>query len=121
MPHVDIQGYVNLDCNQATSVVGLIGEPGRGEIIAEARFHLTERPPLYAEVAFIVDDRYQSVGICSYLYSLLVKLAKQREIKGFIAEVLAKNRGMMKVFEKGDLPVMMDLVHSVYYLTIPFD
>ncbi len=121
MPHADIQKYVNLDCNQATSVVGLTGEPGRGKIIAEARFHLTENPPLYAEVAFIVDEKHQNSGICSYLYGLLVKLAKQRGIQGFSAEILAKNRGMMKVFEKGDLPVMLDLAYGVYYLTIPFD
>ena len=38
-----------------------------------------------------------------------------------MAEVLASNRGMMKVFGKGGLPVKAHLESGVYHLEIPFD
>ena len=38
MPHAKMQEYVNVDWNQVMSIVGLIGEEGKGRIIAEARY-----------------------------------------------------------------------------------
>ena len=38
MPHPKMQEYVNIDWNQTTSIVGLLGEEGQGRIIAEARY-----------------------------------------------------------------------------------
>ena len=61
------------------------------------------------------------MGIASFLYKMLIRLAKERGIKGFAAEVLASNRGMMKVFHKGDVPVKAHLESGVYHLEIPFD
>jgi len=120
MPHAKMQEYVNVDWNQVMSLVGLIGEEGKGRIIAEARYI---RIPSYsfAETVFVVDEEYQKLGIASFLYKMLIRLAMERGIKGFTAEVLASNRGMMKVFHKGDVPVQARLESGVYYLEIPFD
>jgi hypothetical protein len=52
---------------------------------------------------------------------MLIRLAKERGLKGFTAEVLHSNKGMMRVFEKGDLPINARLQNGVYRLTIPFD
>jgi len=119
MPHAKMQEYVNVDWNQVMSIVGLIGEEGKGRIIAEARYI---RIPGYsfAETVFVVDEAYQKLGIASFLYRLLIRLAMERGIKGFAAEVLASNRGMMKVFHKGPVPVKSNLESGVYHLEIPF-
>ena len=100
MPHSKMQKYVNVDYSRVMSIVGLVGESGKGRIIAEARFvRDTQRP--YADVAFVVDEAYQGIGIASYLYKLLARLAKERGLNGFTADVLSSNLAMMKVFEKG--------------------
>jgi len=119
MPHAKMQEYVNVDWNQVMSVVGLIGEEGKGRIIAEARYIKIPGSPL-AEVVFIVDEKYQQFGIATRMYEILVRLAKERGIKGFVAEVLFSNIGMMKVFKKGQLPVKARLESGVYHLEIPF-
>jgi GNAT superfamily N-acetyltransferase len=72
-------------------------------------------------VVFVVDDKYQRFGIASYLYKMLIRLAKERGIKGFMAEVLFSNIGMMNVFRKGDLPIKARLESGVYHLVIPFN
>jgi hypothetical protein len=52
---------------------------------------------------------------------MLIRLAKERGLKSFTTEVLHSNKSMMKVFEKGDLPINARLQNGVYRLTIPFD
>jgi acyl-CoA hydrolase/GNAT superfamily N-acetyltransferase len=120
MPHPKMQEYVNVDWNQVVSIVGLVGEEGQGRIIAEARFIRIPGHSL-AEVVFVVDEQYQRLGIASFTYRMLIRLAKERGIRGFTAEVLFSNTGMMKVFRKGDLPVEAHLESGVYHLEIPFD
>jgi len=119
MPHSKMQQYVNVDWNQVVSIVGLLGEEGQGRIIAEARFIRIPGCPL-AEVVFVVDEQYQRLGIASFMYKLLIQLAKERGVRGFTAEVLFSNIGIMKVFRKGDLPVKAHLESGVYHLEIPF-
>ena len=119
MPHAKMQEYVNVDWNQVMSIVGLIGEEGKGRIVAEARYIKIPGNP-FAEVVFVVDEKYQQLGIATKIYEMLVRLAKERGIRGFVAEVLFSNIGMMKVFKKGQLPVKARLESGVYHLEIPF-
>ena len=120
MPHHKMQQYVNIDYNWEMSVVALVGDPGEGTIIAEARYAKDEESA-YGDVAFMVEEKYQGVGIATYLYEMLIRLAKERGFKGFTAEVLQINTVMMKVFEKGHLPITARLRDGLYRLKIPFD
>ena len=119
MPHAKMQEYVNVDWNQTMSIVGLVGEEGKGRIIAEARYIKIPGSP-FAEMVFVVDEKYQRFGIASFLYEMLIRLAKEKGVKGFMAEVLFSNFGIMKVFRKGGLPVKASLESGVYHLVIPF-
>jgi len=119
MPHSTMQQYVNVDFSQAVSIVGLVGDPGQGHIIAEARFIKDQRRP-WADVAFVVDEQYQGLGVATYLYKLLIRLAKDRGIQGFTADILASNKAMMNVFEKGGEMIRAKLEYGVYHLSIPF-
>jgi acyl-CoA hydrolase/GNAT superfamily N-acetyltransferase len=120
MPHAKMQQYVNVDCNRVISIVALVGPPEEEHIIAEARFFKDRNRP-YGDIAFIVDEDYQGLGIATFFYSMLVRVAKERGLKGFTADVLGSNKTMMKVFEKGGLPVKATISEGVYELTIPFE
>lgn len=119
MPHPKIQEYVNIDWNQTISIVGLFGEEGQGRIIAESRYIKIPGKP-FAEVVFIVDETYQQLGIASFLYKMLIRLAKEKGLTGFFAEVLFSNVAAIKVFQKGDCPVETHLCNGVYEIQIPF-
>jgi len=120
MPHSRMQTYVNVDWSDVMSIVGIVGKSGQGTIVAEARY-LVEPNSQWAEVAFVVDESYQNIGISTYLFNLLVRLANEREIKGFWADVLFSNTAIMKVFSKSNLRVKKKLEGGVYHVTIPFD
>jgi len=51
---------------------------------------------------------------------MLIRYAKDRGIQGFTADVLASNRAMMHVFERGGEIVNAKLEYGVYHLNIPF-
>ena len=51
---------------------------------------------------------------------MLIRLAKERGLKGFTAEVLQTNKAMMKAFEKGHLPITARLKDGLYRIKIPF-
>jgi acyl-CoA hydrolase/RimJ/RimL family protein N-acetyltransferase len=120
MPHSKMQEYVNVDFSRTLSIVGLVREVGEGRIIAEARFVRDPHRP-WAEVAFVVDEAYQGVGIASFMLKMLVRLAKERGLKGFEADVLSSNAAMLKVFEKGGLPVKARVTEGIYEIRIPFE
>lgn len=120
MPHSKMQEYVHVDFSKALSIVGLVGKSGSGRVIAEGRFARRSDKP-YADVAFVVDEEYQGLGIASFIFKLLIKHAKERGLKGMTADVVASNRSMMKVLEKSGLPVKARLDSSVYHVTMPFE
>jgi len=120
MPHTQMQTYVNVDWNDVMSIVGIDGKPGQKAIIAEARYIVApEREQ--AEIVFVVDELYQCLGISTYLFSFLAKLARERGVKWFWADVLVSNTAMMKVFHKSGLEVLKVMEGSVYHVTIPLD
>lgn len=119
MPHSKMQTYVNVDYSHVLSIVGLIGPAGKGQIIAEARYVKHKDKP-FGDIAFVVDEEYKGAGIATYMYRLLTRLAKERGLQGFTANVLARNTAMMKVFEKeGKIKAKME--GGEYELTIIFD
>ncbi|UCH21099.1 MAG: GNAT family N-acetyltransferase [Deltaproteobacteria bacterium] len=120
MPHAKMQKYVNVDFSRTMSIVGLVGDPGQGHIIAEARFVKGLQRP-YADVAFVVDETHQGLGIATYMYAMLIRLARKQGLQGFTADVLSTNKGMMKVFEKAGLRLLAKLEQGVYHLEIPFN
>ena len=120
MPHNKMQAYVNVDYSSEMSVVALINEPGQEIIIAEARYACDDETG-FGDLAFFVDDKYQGLGIAPFLYDLLIRLARERGLRGFKAEVLQENKGMLKVFEKGGLPMEAKLKDGIYNLKMPFN
>ncbi|MBU3913916.1 GNAT family N-acetyltransferase [bacterium] len=118
MPHSKMQMYVNVDYSEVMSIVGLIGPVGKGQMIAEARYVRHKDKPL-ADIAFVVDEKYHGLGIATYLYRFLTRLAKQKGLQGFTANVLTSNTAMMKVFEK-EGTVKAKIESGEYELMITF-
>jgi acyl-CoA hydrolase/GNAT superfamily N-acetyltransferase len=120
MPHAKMQEYVNVDWSQVMSIVGLVDEPDQGHIVAEARYI---KNPFndFAEVVFFVDEAYQGLGIATYLYRMLIQIAQERGVRGFTADVLSSNIGMMKVFKKGGIKIKSTMEKGVYELKMPFE
>jgi acyl-CoA hydrolase len=117
MPHSVMQDYVNVDFGRTMSIVGVRIAGGKEHIVAEGRY-VSDKRAEFADLAFVVDEDYQRMGIAGFLYRLLIRVARQNKIKAFTADVLASNRPMMKVFQSGPEAVTSKVEDDVYRLTI---
>ena len=120
MPHQKMQDYVNVDYRNTMSIVGLVGEPGEGRIVAEGRYVLPGDTP-FADIAFVVDEAYRGKGIATFLFLYLIQIARERGIPGFTADVLASNKSMLEVLERSPYPVKAVMDSGVYEFSIPFE
>jgi RimJ/RimL family protein N-acetyltransferase len=58
-----------------------------------------------AEVAFMVEEDYQGLGIAGLLFGQLAKIARGQGISAFEADVLSGNASMLRVFARSGLPM----------------
>jgi len=119
MSHDKMQEYVNVDYTKEISIVGLVGKNENQKMIAEARLVRDERS-YCGEVAFLIDEDFQGIGIGSYLMEFLTSQAREQGLAGLTAEVLPDNQSMIKVFEKTNLPLESSLENGVYHMKISF-
>ncbi|HVA08393.1 MAG TPA: GNAT family N-acetyltransferase [Acidimicrobiales bacterium] len=69
-----------------------------------------------AEVAFIVADDYQHHGIGSLLLDELVRAARSRGIRTFLAETLCENKAMLDVFHHSGFKVSTKIEYGTVWL-----
>jgi acyl-CoA hydrolase/GNAT superfamily N-acetyltransferase len=112
------QQWASVDYRKNVSLVGLVQSRGHKEIVAIGSYADDENDR--AEVAFVVREDYQGMGISSLLLTRLEVIAVENGFKGFTATVLRENGAMLHVFKKryphmdssntggGELAVIMD-------------
>jgi RimJ/RimL family protein N-acetyltransferase len=90
--------WANMDYRKNMSIVGLVQKGGHKEIIAIGTYAYEQEQQ--AEVAFVVREDYQGMGIASYLLEVLERIAKENQYRRFSATVLRQNAAMIQVFKK---------------------
>jgi len=71
-----------------------------------------------AEVAFVVEEDYQGLGIATRLLKHFVSLARTQGIAKFEADVLAENKSMLAVFSRSGLPTTLRRDGDTTHLTL---
>ena len=90
--------WAHLDYRQNISLIGMVRQKGNQEIMAIGTYAGGDNT--HAEVAFVVREDFQGLGIASYLLAQLEKIAVANGYQGFSASVLPQNQGMLRVFKK---------------------
>jgi len=98
----EIDFFLNVDFVNHVALVAVVEENGRSGIAGGARYIVVQ--PGTAEMAFAVVDEYQGQGIGAALMRHLAAIATSAGLRTLIAEVLAENMPMLKVFEKSGFP-----------------
>ncbi len=111
-----------IDYDDKMAIVAVIGkeEPeGREKIVAIGNY-VNNPNTRFAEVAFTTHQDWQDRGIGTFLLQYLIRIAREKNISGFTADVLSRNKPMMKVFSKAGFPMTTHLDTGVYELKINF-
>ena len=90
--------WASVDYRTNMTIIGLVQKEGHKEIIAIGTYAYDREQ--VAEIAFVVREDYQSMGIASYLLAVLEQIAKENNYTRFLASVLRENSAMIQVFKK---------------------
>jgi acyl-CoA synthetase (NDP forming)/GNAT superfamily N-acetyltransferase len=119
IPERDLHRFTHVDHRNRVALVAVLDE----EIIGVGRYdRLRSTGPADmadAEVAFVVADAHQGRGIGSILLEHLAAAARERGIKRFVAEVLAENSRMVRVFTDAGYSAKHEYESGVVHLTFP--
>lgn len=114
----EAEHFLNIDFVNHVALVVVAGENGEQAIVGAGRYVVVE--PGAAEVAFGVTDEYQKQGIGAALMRNLSSIARRAGLDRLIAEVLASNAAMLKVFESSGLKVSATREGAVIHVTLTF-
>jgi RimJ/RimL family protein N-acetyltransferase len=87
---------------QDREAVGTSGPRGRAE--------------LKSEVAFLIDDAHQGLGIGSRIFKHLITIARASGVTQLEAEVLPSNEGMLRVFARSGIPFTRTMRRDTVYV-----
>lgn len=115
--------WASVDYRKNMSMIGLMRIGGHQEIVAIGSY--ADESDTRAEVAFVVREDFQGMGIASTLLAVLERIAKENQFRAFSATVLRENKAMLHVFRKryprarmttgagGDVTLIMDFDDAV--------
>ena len=116
IPPRDLVRFSTVDHHDRVAFVALLGD----DIVAVGRYErLDERDS--AEVAFVVEDAHQGRGLGSILLEHLAAAATECGLTRFVAEVLADNGTMVRVFRDAGYQVSRAFDEGVLHLEFAID
>jgi RimJ/RimL family protein N-acetyltransferase len=110
--------FLDVDFVKHVALVGVASENGRPTIIGSCRYVVVG--PGRAEVAFLVIDAYQGKGSGTALMRRLAAIGREAGLNELVAEVLAENVPMLKVFEHSGLAMTAKHEGSVVHVTLRY-
>lgn len=117
IPPAELLHYTEVDgSNRFGLVVTVQTELGERAV---GMGHYFRTGPDVAEVAFLVDDEHQHLGIGTHILSRLIEVARNCGIETFEADFLGENRLMMEVFQACGYPVCSVLKYGEIHVTVP--
>lgn len=120
IPRKQILDMTYIDPRTEVAILAYLPEAHGEEVVAIGRYYLDTKTNR-AEVAFVVQDRWQRKGIGTFMLNHLIKIARRNGISGFTAEVLRTNRPMQAVFNKANCKVRSKLLDDVYHYELDFE
>jgi RimJ/RimL family protein N-acetyltransferase len=119
MPHEQLQKFVVIDYTREMVILAIIEKDGKEAIAGMAQYFIDEKTHT-AEVAFVVRDDQQGMGIGAELIAYLTYVAKRNGLHGFTAAVLMDNKPMLQLFEKTGFIIERRAEAGVYELKMSF-
>jgi acyl-CoA synthetase (NDP forming)/GNAT superfamily N-acetyltransferase len=115
----ELRYFTTVDYDERMALIALDGD----RMVAVGRYDVTSARESdggrVAEVAFLVEDRYQGRGIGALLLQHLTVYARLKGVTEFKAFVLADNFGMMRLFRSSGYKVEPSLEEDVYRVEFP--
>jgi RimJ/RimL family protein N-acetyltransferase len=116
----EMEQFTKVDFEKIVALVAVLCRAGVDEIVGGGRYVRLDptESGQSAEVAFLIDDAHQGLGIGSRLFQHLVRIARRAGIIRLEAEVLPSNGRMLGLFSRCGLPVATTRTRDSVHVTI---
>ncbi len=116
----EIKPFTSIDFQNTVALAAVVEKEGAEQIVGGGRYVRMEPSGSgqSAEVAFLIDDAYQGLGIGSRLFKHLAAIARASGIMQFEAEVLPSNTNMLRLFARSGLPVTRTMTKDSVHIKI---
>jgi ribosomal protein S18 acetylase RimI-like enzyme len=114
-PPADAHRLVEVDHDLREALVAVVG----GEVVGVARYDRSPADPGTADVAVVVEDAWQGVGVGRQLLGELAELAARRGVRSLTADVQADNDRMVGLLRRLLPGAVLTPEHGVYAVQSP--
>ena len=115
----ELKTATEVDFERVVALVATVESGGRETIIGGGRYvAFNSAAGRTAEVAFIVEEDYQGQGIATRILNHLVRIAREKGVDQFEAEVLPGNTSMLAVFSRSGLPMKQSRTEGVVHVRL---
>ncbi len=118
-PHQEVSSLVNPDYEHTYTLVAVPEGDETGQIVGMGRY-VVDAATRYADVAFVVEDGWQQLGVGKSMLSKLTEVAQARGLHGFTADTLSTNRPMLALFEGSGLRCELERVDNMTHVVLNF-
>lgn len=116
----ELRRATEIDFRREVGLVACVEERGGDRIVGAGRYFADDGdgPAESAEVAFVVEEDFQGLGVAGRLLHHLAGIARARGIGTFHAVMLPENRAMLRVFERSGYPVSVSAGDGEVHATV---
>jgi acyl-CoA hydrolase/GNAT superfamily N-acetyltransferase len=119
MPHKRLQEFGVVDYANSMMILAIVEGDSKETIAAIGQYEINEKEHT-AEVAIVVKDEHQNMGVGHDLLTYLTRLARKRGLLGFTAEVLVENKPMLDLFKSMGFDTEKTSEDGVYEMRMMF-
>jgi RimJ/RimL family protein N-acetyltransferase len=114
-----LKAATEVDFENVVALVATIESGGQETIIGGGRYMTFDLSGARsAEIAFLVEEDYHGLGIAGRILKHLARIARQKGVRQFEAEVLPQNKAMLAVFLRSGIPMTQTLTRDVIHVTL---
>jgi acyl-CoA hydrolase/RimJ/RimL family protein N-acetyltransferase len=119
MPHERLQDFVVIDYTSEIILLAFTQKDGAEQLVGIGQYAIIGSTHT-ADVAFVIGDDHQELGIGKELLKYLTLLAKKQGLLGFTADVIISNARMMRLFESMGFDVQKHISDGMYEMKMTF-
>ena len=107
-----------IDFERHVAIVATIIKNGKEEMIGVGRYNelKAQGEERVADIAFIVDDEHQNLGLGTILLKQIVTIAQNKGISRLEADVMPENENMLEVFRRSGFKIKKTMKYNMVHI-----
>ena len=114
----ELKAATEVDFENVVALVVTVESGGKETIVGGGRYVSAAFDLSIAEIALVVEEDYHGLGIAGCILKHLARIAREKGVGQFEAEVLPQNKAMLAVFLRSGLPMKRTQTEGVIHVTL---